>query len=182
MRKRAMTKNSSDGRAMVLLVATLASGAAQAASHDMLRYFGMNSVGVSTSTQDSARRLAARLNVIPVVGNGAPGGELAATVWRQSELMTIRVNAAAGLSGERQPVWFGAVILEGPNGWVLRPVSEMFLEHDVNGATELSALLGTICRVRKNLSADAGLRASRVSQSGFSWSATEVRAGVSWRF
>jgi hypothetical protein len=99
----------------------------------------------------------------------------------RSERLAVRLNTAAGLNGERRPVLFGSLILEGPRRWLLMPVSEVFLEHDVSGSTELSALAGAIFTVRKDLSLDLGLRISRVSQGQVSWDSTEIRAGVSWR-
>jgi len=72
--------------------------------------------------------------------------------------------------------------MEGPARWLARPVYEMFIERDLNGATELSVLLGGLYKVRENVTFDAGLRLWRGDEVGPLASAAEVRCGLTWSF
>lgn len=179
-----MSSSSACRRTMALLAVCLLSSAARAASHDNLRYYSVNGIGLGASVQDTGRRsVALRWSVLPpTIGSGAPGAELSASISRRSESVTIQLNAAAGLSGERRLVSFGGVILEGPNRWIVRPISEIFVESDLFGATELSALIGAVYRICENLSANAGFRLSQLNQPDFSGNVAEVRAGLTWLF
>jgi|GEM_PF-5953823 len=179
-----MSSISACPRTLAFLAICLLSSAARGAGHDNLRYYSVNGIGLSASAQDTGRRnVALRWSVLPpTIGNGAPGAELSASISRRLGHVTIQLNAAAGLSGERRLVSFGGVILEGPARWVVRPVSEIYAESDLFGATELSALLGMACRIRDNLSANAGFRLSQLNQPDFSGNVAEVRAGLTWLF
>jgi len=77
----------------------------------------------------------------------------------------------------RESTWdeFSGVIIEGPAGWTVRPVSEIFYERDASVNT-YSGLLGAIWTLDDSLQLDVGLRAARIGDT----SAEEVRLGLTW--
>jgi len=100
-----------------------------------------------------------------IVSQRWPGLVLHANSWIRLTRGTLRLD---GLEG---------VILEGSLEDALRPVGEVFVEHEwVAGVTTWSGLLGGIWRAREGLDLDVGLREARVGDQ----TATEVRLGVTW--
>ncbi len=71
---------------------------------------------------------------------------------------------------------FSGVILEGPHDWTVRPVAELFVEHEFNVETTYSALMGTIWAVDDAFSLDLGVRGALIEGD----SAVEVRLGFTW--
>jgi hypothetical protein len=72
---------------------------------------------------------------------------------------------------------FGGAILEPPpSKYVVRPVTEVFVEHDFGGAQTYSCLVGAIWQVGGKLALDAAFREGLVAGRGVS----ELRAGFSW--
>ena len=79
--------------------------------------------------------------------------------------------------GTRHFDWFEGVILEGSLEDALRPVGELFVEHEwVAGLTTWSGLVGGIWRAREGLDLDVGLREARLGDRAVS----EVRLGLTW--
>jgi len=73
--------------------------------------------------------------------------------------------------------WFEGVILEGASRAQVRPVGELFVEHEfVADVTTWSALAGAIWHAGEGLDFDMGLREARVGDER----ATEVRVGLTW--
>jgi hypothetical protein len=73
--------------------------------------------------------------------------------------------------------WFEGVVLEGPSRANVRPVGELFVEHEfVAGVTTWSGLAGAIWAEREGLDFDLGLREARIGDQR----ATEVRLGLTW--
>ena len=71
---------------------------------------------------------------------------------------------------------FGGAILElSPSKYVVRPVAEVFVEHDFGGVQTYSGLLGVIWRVREKLSLDVAVREALIAERTVS----EVRTGFS---
>jgi hypothetical protein len=72
---------------------------------------------------------------------------------------------------------FGGAILEPPpSKYVVRPVAEVFVEHDFGGIQTYSGLVGAIWRASEKLAFDVAIREAVVSGQNVS----EVRAGFSW--
>jgi hypothetical protein len=71
---------------------------------------------------------------------------------------------------------FSGVILEGPHGWKVRPVAELFYEKDFQADQTGSVLVGAIWTLRESLSLDAGFRGARTGDSYV----TEARLGLTW--
>ena len=60
----------------------------------------------------------------------------------------------------------------------MRPVAELFYEHDYGGIETRSALIGAIWRIRDNISFDVGSRGGWVNDQPL----REVRAGATFAF
>jgi hypothetical protein len=106
------------------------------------------------------------------------GGALAVIVSQRWSSLTAHFNASAALTRQRNADIAFSTIVEGPNDWTVRPVAELFYEHDYGGAETSSALVGAIWRIRDNISLDVGLRAGWVNDQPL----REVRAGVTFGF
>jgi hypothetical protein len=70
----------------------------------------------------------------------------------------------------------GAIFEPPPSKYVVRPVVELFVEHDFGGIQTYSALAGAIWRVNEKLALDAAIREAAIAGQPVS----EVRAGFSW--
>jgi hypothetical protein len=106
---------------------------------------------------------------------GASTDVIVSERWRG---FTIHSNSWFELTrGDLHLDWFEGVILEGPFEAPVRPVSELFVEHEfVANVTTWSALVGAIWRARDGLDLDVGLREARIGDER----ATEVRIGLTW--
>lgn len=89
---------------------------------------------------------------------------------------TVHFNEQAALTRAHQLDGFSSIILEGSSELAVRPVTEIFVEHTIEGGTEYSALVGAIWSVRDTFALDLGIRAARVDGEN----AGEVRIGFTW--
>jgi hypothetical protein len=90
--------------------------------------------------------------------------------------LTLHLNTTAALSREHNFDGFVGLIVEGPSGWAVRPVGEVFYDREVTVETTYSALVGAIWQVRDGLSFDAAVRyASQTEGNVF-----ELRFGLTW--
>jgi hypothetical protein len=107
---------------------------------------------------------------------GASTDVIVSQRWRG---FTMHVNNWFELTrGDLHLDWFEGVILEGSADQAVRPVSELFVEHEfVANVTTWSALVGAIWRASDGLDLDVGLREARIADER----ATEVRIGLTWR-
>jgi hypothetical protein len=117
--------------------------------------------------------------LLPTIGD-APGAGASATLivsqrWRS---LTVHVNAALAMSRAQNADLFGGLIVEGPQAWRVRPVTELFVEREVHGARTASWLTGFIGSVHEDVSLDAAVRVAWVDGVV----TREVRAGVTWAF
>jgi hypothetical protein len=92
--------------------------------------------------------------------------------------VSVHVNSSASLTRSAlHPNWFEGVIIEGPFATPLRPVAELFVEHEfLADETTWSALAGAIWRARDGLDFDFGLREATIGDQPV----TEVRLGATW--
>lgn len=115
--------------------------------------------------------------LLPTI-NGDPGiGAtfilIASQRWDE---LTLHLNAAATLTRAGNADVFVGIIVEGPHGWSLRPIAEVFVEHEASAATTLSGLVGLIWRAHGSVSVDLGARAALVGDAAV----FEARAGLTW--
>lgn len=68
------------------------------------------------------------------------------------------------------------VIIEGPHQWVVRPVSELFLEKQFNQERTASGLVGAIWTLRDSFVLDLAIRGARIGEQN----AAEARLGFTW--
>jgi hypothetical protein len=115
-------------------------------------------------------------NVNGVESFGASTDVIVSQRWKG---FTMHVNNWFELTrGDLHLDWFEGLILEGPFDAPVRPVSELFVEHEfVASCTTWSALVGAIWRAGEDVDLDVGLREARVDDQR----ATEVRLGFTWR-
>ena len=113
-----------------------------------------------------------------VHGEESFGASLDVIVSERWPGLTVHVNNWLELTrGDLHLDWFEGVILEGPDYAAVRPVAELFVEHEfVADATTWSGLAGAIWRAREDLDLDMGLREARVDGER----ATEIRLGLTW--
>jgi hypothetical protein len=108
-------------------------------------------------------------------GVGASG--LMITSWRWVGC-TLHLNTEVALERSHDVSLFGGLIAEGPPAWPARPVAEAFIDHVIEGDTELSLLGGVIIPFRDNLAVDSAVRAARVGSERI----LEVRIGFTYAF
>ncbi len=119
--------------------------------------------------------------LLPDISADAPsgtGGAVSVIVSQRWPALTAHLNASVALTRQQQADIAFSAIVEGPNEWTVRPVAELFYEHDYGGIETRSALIGAIWRVRENISLDVGLRAGWVNDQPLK----EVRAGLTFAF
>jgi hypothetical protein len=92
--------------------------------------------------------------------------------------LTLHLNDVASLArGTHDPAWLTTLIAEGPDSLAIRPVAELYAEHEFRPSrTSSSALAGAIWRAREGLDVDAAFRVGRRDGA----QETEVRLGFTW--
>jgi hypothetical protein len=108
-------------------------------------------------------------------GFGAYAGGILSTCF--GEALIVHWNAEVQILPQTYNLdLFGGAILEPtPSKYVVRPVAEVFVEHDFGGIQTYSGLVGGIWRVSEKLALDLAVRKALISGE----SVTEVRAGFS---
>jgi hypothetical protein len=106
-------------------------------------------------------------------GTGASLGGIASYRWGW---LTAHLNAAAALTRNRHGDGFVGTIVEGPWDWPVRPVGEVFYEHEWGVAETVSGLVGAIWQVSDKVAFDIALRDARVNGH----TVNELRAGVTF--
>ena len=118
------------------------------------------------------------------------GASAAVIVSQRASFGTAHLNAAAVVTREGTFAPFGGLILEGPARWKLRPVAEVWVQHEFGThdrpepagtheqRTSVSGLVGAIWKVRDGLALDAAVRVGE--EEGVL--TVEVRAGLTITF
>ncbi len=108
-------------------------------------------------------------------GTGAVLNGIASQRW---DWGTAHLNAQIALTRDQHADYFLDTIIEGPHDWVVRPVSEIFYEREVDLFRTRSALIGAIWQVQDSIAVDFGLRGAHVNEHTMG----EIRAGVTFAF
>jgi hypothetical protein len=87
---------------------------------------------------------------------------------------TVHFNEWPEYSREHNLNLFSGVIVEGPHEWVVRPVSEVYVDKELNGNLAGSVLVGAIWTVKESFVLDLGVRGARVGNDDVA----EVRLGL----
>ncbi len=117
--------------------------------------------------------------LLPTLGQAVGGagvylGFIASQQWKR---LTLHLNFALAREGDGRGNGFAGLIVEGPGGWRVRPVAEIFATSTSNEPPVGSLLIGAIGRLSDRLSFDFATRAA-VGQTPV----YEVRAGFTWTF
>jgi hypothetical protein len=109
-------------------------------------------------------------------GFGAYAGGIVSTCFGNS--LVVHWNAEVQLLRETYDLdlFGGAIVEPPPSRYVVRPVVEVFVEHDFAGIQTYSGLLGVIWQVSHKFALDAAFREASIAGQPVG----EVRAGFSW--
>jgi len=117
--------------------------------------------------------------LLPTIhGDPGVGATAIFIVSQRWDAATLHVNGAVSLTRAGNADFFGGAIVEGPYRWPVRPVVELFVDHELTASTAYSALAGASWQARNGLSFDVGARAALVGDVPV----YEVRAGLTWAF
>jgi hypothetical protein len=116
----------------------------------------------------------------PSVATDEPGlgASLAGIVSQRWEWVTVHVNLAGAVTRQQHGDLFIGAIVEGPRGWTVRPVAELFHEREFGQRSTSSALVGILWQIRDTLSIDAAVRGARVTARTLG----EIRLGLTLGF
>jgi hypothetical protein len=111
---------------------------------------------------------------------GGPGASLAFIASQRWPALALHLNVEGDLTRDGHAAFIGGAIVEGPDAWVVRPVSEFFVaqQSDSGVSPTLSALGGAIWRYKPSLAFDAAVRLAREGGERV----VEIRAGFTWAF
>lgn len=115
--------------------------------------------------------------LLPELGGEHPVGAQANFIgsYRWS-FATVHLNGEGFYSRRHEPGAFGSLIVEGPDEWSVRPVTELAIEDERRAHVTYSGLVGAIWSVRESLAIDAAFRAASLEGHP----AREVRLGFTW--
>jgi hypothetical protein len=88
----------------------------------------------------------------------------------------LHFNEQIADSREHEADLFSGLIVEGPESLSVRPVGEIFVEHNPDDGTQMSGLVGAIWPASDALTLDGGVRVARVG----GLAAEEIRFGLTW--
>jgi hypothetical protein len=118
----------------------------------------------------------ALLPSVPVAGG--VGAALTGIVSERWSNLAVHVDAEGDVTREGELAFIGGTILEGPDRWAVRPVTELLTIRQTAGGPTYSALLGAIWRAGERLTPDIAVRLADEAGARV----IEVRAGVTWSF
>jgi hypothetical protein len=123
-----------------------------------------------------ALEIGALLPTVPVAGGA--GLAVTAIASERWPALTLHLNVEGDYTRDGAFAFIGGFILEGPDAWTVRPVSEFFVDQQADLPATVSGLLGAIWRATPHLSFDS---AFRLAYEG-SAQEVEIRAGLTWSF
>jgi hypothetical protein len=109
-------------------------------------------------------------------GFGAYAGGIASTCMGDSLIAHWNVETQILRATHDFDLFAGVILEPPPSKYVVRPVVELFVEHDFGGAQTYSALVGAIWTVDTKLALDAAMREALIGGQNVS----EIRAGFTW--
>ena len=113
-------------------------------------------------------------------GEDGLGGQMNIIASHEYQRMAMHWNNTVAYTRAHFLDVFESVIVEGSRAHDLRPVAEVFVEHDWSegGVSTYSGLIGALWRSGDALTFDLGLRAARQGDQNIG----EVRFGLTWGF
>jgi hypothetical protein len=127
----------------------------------------------------SGPSIATEVGVLLPTFHGEPGaGASAAMIVSQRwDALTVHLNGLAERTRAKNLGWFGGLIVEGSDRWLLRPVGEVFVQGEGGGnPRSASGLAGAIWRVRNALSLDLAFKVALIGNLAV----YEARLGFTW--
>ena len=116
------------------------------------------------------------LPTVPLAGG--PGASVTAIASQRWPALALHLNAEADYARDGAFAFIGGFILEGPDAWTVRPVSEFFLSQQTDVPVTVSGLAGAIWRFTPHLSFHSALRLAHQGDG----QELEVRVGLTWIF
>jgi hypothetical protein len=116
------------------------------------------------------------LPTVPLAGG--PGTSVTVIASQRWPAFALHLNAEADYTRDGTFAFIGGFILEGPDAWTVRPVSEFFVSQQTDGPMAVSGLAGAIWRVTPHLSFDSAFRLAYQGDA----QEIEVRMGLTWSF
>lgn len=104
------------------------------------------------------------------------GASCAGIVSQRLGSITMHLNAELAYKRDHKWAPFLGVIVEGPSLHEVRPVAEVFVEHEAGESNTVSALAGLIWKHSENMSFDTGIRHTHGSNQNIN----ELRIGLTW--
>jgi hypothetical protein len=123
-----------------------------------------------------ALEVGALLPTVPLAGD--PGMSVTAIVSERWPALAIHLDAEGDYTRDGTFAFIGGFILEGPDAWAVRPVSEFFVARQTDAPVTVSGLAGAIWRARPKLSFDSALRLAHQGSA----EEIEIRVGLTWSF
>jgi hypothetical protein len=120
--------------------------------------------------------IGALLPTVPLAGG--PGLAVTAIASERWPALALHLNVEGDYTRDGAFAFIGGFILEGPDAWTVRPVSEFFVAHQSDVPATVSGLAGAIWRATPHLSFDT---AFRLAYEG-SAQEIEIRVGLTWAF
>lgn len=108
-------------------------------------------------------------------GFGASADLIVSREWKP---LAIHFNNEISDNHEKKAEWLSTMIFVGPADWLVRPVSEVYLDHVSGEDTQFSALVGAIWSAHDSIDVDAAFREARTTEG---MPEQEVRIGFTWR-
>jgi hypothetical protein len=108
-------------------------------------------------------------------GFGAYAGEILSTCFGDALIVHWNTEVQILPQTSNLDLFGGAILEPPPSKFVVRPVAELFVEHDFGGVQTYSALAGAIWRVREKLDLDVAMREALIANQRV----TELRMGFS---
>jgi hypothetical protein len=123
-----------------------------------------------------AMEVGALLPTVPVAGGA--GVAVTAIASERWPALALHLNAEGDYTRDGTFAFIGGFILEGPDAWTVRPVSEFFVSHQTDLPATVSGLAGAIWRATPHLSFDSAFRLAYEGRE----QEIEIRAGLTWAF
>jgi hypothetical protein len=115
--------------------------------------------------------------LLPTVPSaGGVGAALTTIASQRWSAASLHVDLEGDITRDHTFAYIAGAILEGPDGWTVRPVAESLVAHETSQPTAVSGLVGAIWRASEHVDLDAAFRVARQGGENI----YEVRAGLTW--
>jgi hypothetical protein len=127
-----------------------------------------------------ALEVGALLPTVPLAGG--PGVAVTAIASQRWPALALHLDVEGDYTRDGTFAFIGGFILEGPDAWTVRPVSEFFVSQQTDGPMAVSGLAGAIWRATPHLSFHGALRLAHLGEGEGDGQELEIRVGLTWAF